>query len=122
MEHKQLFRNGVAVREPWARNLTDHEDSYRDSFPAEPNIPVDLPALQMLKKNVVNGQVVVPAGKYFVMGDNRDQSLDSRYWGFIDKQDLMGRPLLIYGSSQVKEGDNPTIFNTRWNRLSRLLI
>jgi signal peptidase I len=50
MENKQLFRNGVAVRAPWAKKPIYYEDSYRDNFPAEQNIPVDLPALQMLKK------------------------------------------------------------------------
>jgi signal peptidase I len=49
----------------------------------------------MLRSAVRNGEVVVPMGDYFVLGDNRDQSLDSRYWGFVPIQNVLGRPMLI---------------------------
>ena len=52
----------------------------------------------MLSQNVVNGEVVIPAGKYFVMSDNPDHSLDSRYWGFVDAADIIGKPMLVYHS------------------------
>jgi signal peptidase I len=48
---------------------------------------------------------VVPAGKYFAMGDNRDHSLDSRYWGFVDREAIMGRPFLIYWSVDATSSD-----------------
>jgi type IV secretory pathway protease TraF len=47
---------------------------------------------------IVNGEVIVPPGKYFVLGDNRDKSLYSRYFGLVDAADLSRKPLLIYGS------------------------
>ena len=48
--------------------------------------------------HVVNGEVVVPPGFYFAMGDNRDSSLDSRYWGFVPRENIIGKPLIIYWS------------------------
>jgi len=52
----------------------------------------------MLEHHVVNGEVVVPPNSYFAMGDNRDSSLDSRYWGFVPRENIIGKPLIIYWS------------------------
>jgi signal peptidase I len=49
---------------------------------------------------VRNGELIVPPGKYFAMGDNRDNSEDSRYWGFVDREAIIGRPVVIYWSVQ----------------------
>jgi signal peptidase I len=51
-----------------------------------------------ISSHVVNGELIVPPGRYFAMGDNRDHSWDSRYWGFVDRDAIMGRPLVIYWS------------------------
>ena len=56
------------------------------------------PAMRMLRDNVDDGELVVPEGHYFAMGDNRDQSLDSRYWGFVPREHIVGKPLIIYWS------------------------
>jgi signal peptidase I len=53
-----------------------------------------------LRKLVEDGRLIVPEGHYFVMGDNRDDSYDSRYWGFVPQANIIGRPLLIYWSVQ----------------------
>jgi signal peptidase I len=54
---------------------------------------------------VQGDELVVPPNKYFAMGDNRDHSLDSRYWGFVDREAIMGRPILIYWSVQATSDD-----------------
>ena len=98
LEKKQLFLNGHAVNEPYKYNKTEYFDSYRDNFPSEPNVRLYDPGQKMLAENVVNGEVVVPPGHYFAMGDNRDSSLDSRYWGFVPRDNIIGKPLIIYWS------------------------
>src|SRR6202043_2896673 len=96
--NKQVYLNGVKIEEPYKYNKTDYIDSYRDNFPSEPNLNVDIRAIDMLKNHVVNGEVVVPADSYFAMGDNRDSSLDSRYWGFVPRENMVGKPLIVYWS------------------------
>jgi signal peptidase I len=96
---KKLWVNGQAAQEPWAKHVTGFVDPYRDNFPGTPNTKVFSGAETMLRDNVANGEVNVPAGKYFVLGDNRDNSLDSRYWGFIEASDIAGKPVLAYYSS-----------------------
>lgn len=58
----------------------------------------------MLEKTVVNGDVVVPPDCYFAMGDNRDSSLDSRYWGFVPRANIIGKPLIVYSSCDTPDG------------------
>jgi signal peptidase I len=96
--NKQVYLNGVRLDEPYTYHKSDYIDSYRDNFPGEPNVSVDRRASDMLLNHVVNGEVVVPPGTYFAMGDNRDSSLDSRYWGFVPRDNIIGKPLVIYWS------------------------
>ena len=96
--NKHLFVNGEMVDEPFVEHKTSHIDSYRDNFPSSPNMQVYEPALDMLENHVENGEVVVPEGRYFALGDNRDLSLDSRYWGFVPRENIIGKPLVIYWS------------------------
>ncbi len=96
--NKEVFLNGSKLTEPYVYHKTDYLDSYRDNFPGEPNVRVYEPAQVMLEKNVAGGEVVVPPNAYFAMGDNRDSSLDSRYWGFVPRENIIGKPLIIYWS------------------------
>jgi signal peptidase I len=96
--NKQVYLNGVRLDEPYTYHKSDYIDSYRDNFPGEPNVSVDRRASDMLLNHVVNGDVVVPPNSYFAMGDNRDSSLDSRYWGFVPRENINGKPLVIYWS------------------------
>jgi len=96
--NKQVYLNGVRLDEPYTYHKSDYIDSYRDNFPGEPNVSLDRRASEMLLSHVVNGDVVVPPNSYFAMGDNRDSSLDSRYWGFVPRENIIGKPLVIYWS------------------------
>jgi signal peptidase I len=133
---KRLFLNGRAASEPYVYHKTEYIDSYRDNFPSEPNVHVADAASDMLNNHVFNGEVVVPPGFYFAMGDNRDSSLDSRYWGFVPGTNIIGKPLIIYWSydATTEALSGPLISldhlldlvqhfptKTRWNRTLRLV-
>ncbi len=96
--HKQLYRNGEPVNEPYKYHKTNYYSPYRDDWPNQPDAQVLDRGLAMLENNVVNGEIVVPPGQYFALGDNRDSSLDSRYWGFVPRENIIGKPLIIYWS------------------------
>ncbi len=68
------------------------------------------------------GPLLVPRGKYFVLGDNRDKSFDSRYWGFVDAAAIKGRPLVVYFSYDGTAGDPlPWLTDIRWSRLGSVI-
>ncbi len=96
--NKQVYVNGKMLDEPYKYNKTDYIDSYRDNFPGDPNVTLERGAIDMLQNHLVNGEIVVPPNSYFAMGDNRDSSWDSRYWGFVPRQNIIGKPLIIYWS------------------------
>lgn len=133
---KNLVLNGRPVAEPYVYHKTEYIDSYRDNFPSDPNVHVSESALDMLLHHVRNGEVVVPPNYVFAMGDNRDSSLDSRYWGFVPRENIIGKPLIIYWSYDAPTEDlaDPSISvnhivdllthfpsKTRWNRTFRLI-
>jgi signal peptidase I len=136
LENKRVFLNGHLLDEPYVVHKADYIDSYRDNFPSDPNTPLYPPAQVMLEKNVKNGEVIVPQGYFFAMGDNRDQSLDSRYWGFVPRENIIGKPLIIYWSynATTEELSSPGVglghlfdiathffTKTRWNREMELI-
>ena len=137
--NQKVYRNGVMLNEPYVYHKNPYPDSFRDNFPSsEPNLMLLPPATEMLAHNVVNGEVVVPPNTFFAMGDNRDNSLDSRYWGFVPRENIIGKPLIIYWSydasteSLASSSVNSLVRHfidlgehfftkTRWNRTFRLI-
>jgi len=96
-----VYRNGEKLNEPYVMHKGNNYDPYRDNFPAvAPSEAYNVsPEWQLLLHTHIEGEdIVVPKDSYFGMGDNRDVSLDSRYWGFIPKENVIGRPMFIYWS------------------------
>jgi signal peptidase I len=141
---KAVWVNGKALKEPYKQHIFPGIEPYRDNFPAE------LPprksfagftggfemwdrANEMLK-NTKDGELVIPPDSYFAMGDNRDNSADSRYWGLVPRENIIGKPAIIFwsydASTEDLQGYSVSHFvdlaknfftKTRWERQFKLV-
>jgi signal peptidase I len=97
-----VYRNKQKLDEPYVQHKMGDYNPYRDNFPSVP--PSDQFGvrnekwIQEIPLHLQGGDIIVPPDGYFAMGDNRDVSYDSRYWGFIPKPNVIGRPMFIYWS------------------------
>ncbi|MFZ0797963.1 MAG: signal peptidase I [Terriglobales bacterium] len=137
-----VYRNGEKLDEPYVQHKVANYDPYRDNFPALP--PSEMYGITSedwivkLPSHIQGDDVVVPPNSYFGMGDNRDVSKDSRYWGFIPRNNVIGRPMFIYwsfitppGQYQMRGAGNRLAFlahivihffdETRWARTLRIV-
>jgi signal peptidase I len=138
-----VYVNGKALEEPYVRHDDPYTGPYRDNFPA------DLPEQMFLSltdgsamleraramlTHADGGELVVPPDFYFAMGDNRDNSLDSRYWGFVPRENIIGKPLFIFWSYDAPTANlvgysldhfidlaGNFFSKTRWNRTFKLI-
>lgn len=96
----KVFVNGLPLDEPYAAFEPAPPNDFRDNFPAriysDPQVDPDW--WRQMQSLTRDGELVIPPGEYFVLGDNRNHSNDSRYWGFVPQQAIVARPLVIYFS------------------------
>jgi signal peptidase I len=137
-----VYRNGAKLDEPYVEHKFGNYDPYRDNFPTVPPSRINgvtSEEWQQTMSSYVQGEdIVVPQNSYFGMGDNRDVSKDSRYWGFIPRKNVIGRPMFIYWSFitpadqyQMRSVGNRLGFvahiiihffdETRWSRTLRIV-
>ncbi|WP_348265147.1 signal peptidase I [Telmatobacter sp. DSM 110680] len=106
-----VYINGEEQAQPHAQPTTPaNYQPFLDEFPSivpegngDPNNGTPDSWANEFPSHVVEGDLVVPAGKFFMMGDNRHDSLDSRYWGFVPRENIIGRPLFNYWSFETPE-------------------
>jgi signal peptidase I len=122
MEGGVLYRNGKRVEEPWAHNHNAH--AYADAFHRAKMRAWQIKYLVGRDPATYHpdlqdwGPIVVPPGHYFVLGDNRSDSYDGRYWGFLPADHIRGRPLIVYFSFDPSSWKPLPFFTAiRWNRL-----
>jgi len=141
MVEGRVLVNGVPLKENYVIHTRPDYDHFRDDFPLAdiPNASTEPRWWDEMRKLVRQGDLIVPPDRFFVLGDNRDESLDSRYWGFVPRENIIGRPLLIYWSVRAprtaaevssSRGDKLSVFlygvthlvqDTRWNRTFRIV-
>ena len=107
---QQVYINGKPLNEPYVVHDSEADyDPFNYAFPPVGNQLYSSHAepewAHNLRKYVQGDELVVPPDRYFAMGDNREKSLDSRYWGFVDRSAIMGRPFLIYWSVNATSAD-----------------
>jgi signal peptidase I len=106
LRNKKVFINGKPIDEPYVHFLFPPQDA----GPNDVNFDFDLRSTY--------GPVTVPDGHYFMMGDNRDNSQDSRYWGFMPVEYVKGKALFVYFSfGEAEQGKSSLLGNVRWNRI-----
>jgi len=138
---RHVLVNGVPLPENYVIHTKPDHDEFRDDFPRLdfPAQNVTLGWWKQMQELVHNGELIVPPNRYFALGDNRDESLDSRYWGFVPRENIIGRPLVIYWSLRSSRppavapnswGDKLSVFlfgvthllqDTRWDRTLRII-
>ena len=137
--NKHVYVNGVKQDDDYATFNWEQRDKFRDNFPNGGFFAEKVGSRWFLQaqKLVEDGQLIIPEGSYFVLGDNRDDSYDSRYWGLVPADHVVGRPLLIYwsmGQAASAAGESVTsgklstlaynviesVKNLRWKRMFRI--
>lgn len=109
LRDNHVYINGSPVDEPYAVYRPSPPDAFRDNFPhlTSTNPDVNPDWWIRMRTLVDNGELIIPADSYFVLGDNRNDSEDSRYWGLVPRSYIVGEPLFIYFSLRQDSEDLP---------------
>ncbi|MGA2687825.1 MAG: signal peptidase I [Candidatus Korobacteraceae bacterium] len=120
--NKHVYVNGLRQDDDYATFNWAWRDRFRDNFPDGGFYGDRISAKWFLQAQRLmdDGELIVPEGSYFVLGDNRDDSYDSRYWGFVPQENVVGRPLLIYWSMDRTE--TAMASEQRSDKLSNLTV
>jgi signal peptidase I len=122
MREKGLYLNGAPLSEPYARHVDERGDTEHPAMDWQSNHLIAAPAPEYQPTRDNWGPLVVPHDHYFVLGDNRDNSEDSRYWGFVPRDQVRGRPWLVYYSqAPVGATRTPWYKRVRWGRLGTVV-
>ena len=125
MRDGQTYVGGRALEEPYIQRIDPLHDGYDSDFNWQREYLVGRNDEERRRYHPTRdtwGPLRVPANNYFVLGDNRDNSADSRYWGFVDASAIKGRPLVVYFSYDRGTRDAlPWLTDIRWSRLGSLI-
>jgi len=123
MRRKQLFLNGIPKEEAYARHMDDRRDAVHPGMRWQSDFLSSSGPIRRYQPSRDNwGPLVVPHDRFFVLGDNRDNSEDSRYWGFIGREDIRGHPWMVYLSLRAEDGFSAGwLRRVRWDRVGHFV-
>jgi signal peptidase I len=122
MRDKGLFLNGVSIDEPYAQFIDRRGDAAHPAMRWQSNHLIASTGGDYQPTRDNWGPIVVPEGRFFMLGDNRDNSEDSRYWGFVPREAIRGRPWFVYYSFDAESmGRAPWLRALRWGRIGEAI-
>jgi signal peptidase I len=122
MKEKRLFVNGAPQDEDYVRYMDASGDAVHPNMKWQSDYLAASPRRRYSPSRDTWGPLVVPPERYFVLGDNRDNSEDSRYWGFIRREDIKGHPWIVYLSLDPEAGSaEGWLRKVRWDRVGRVV-